>query len=273
MEKVEYYDNGDVKSRFVGDIKNGKGEKTFYEKNGVLKKKDFFTDSQMDSSVYYFEGDEKRIREIWSYDKNEIEVLRYNSKGQLTKRGKTLKKKSTFKIGKWKYSDHDTKMDSIVEYINLNGKSYPNQIWVMTSEGDTIYGRGNYFDIYKKDTVPVKEVARVQFILMEPSLNINSEVLIVVPKEDEKLNPDFSNIFEIERDTLFSMKNDGILRQNIPDETPVNHIVEFGIQFEKAGKRRIRGVLIEYFQSKNNDFKSDSLIERRLYFSDSILVN
>lgn len=275
VEKTEYYEDGSVKSLFKGNIETGYGEKINYNRNGQKRSMDFIVDNQIDSSVYYFEGKDDLVRETRSYNDSTVKVLKYNQKSQITVKGSTLKDNADFKIGKWVYTDHLSKMDSIVEFIDFKNKSYANQIWLRTSKGDTVYGRGNYLNIRKKDTISVEEVNRVQITLMEPALGVDSDIIIVIPKKDEELKENYSNLFEIQSDTLYSIKNDGIPRQGIPEKMPINHIAEFGLQYSESGKRRIRGVVIEYFnENKKNNISADTKYykARRLFFDESLFV-
>ncbi len=273
LEKIEQYEDGSIKSRFKGDINSGSGEKVFYGREGGIIKKEFFINNQIDSSIYYFEGRDNLIKEIWSYNDSTVQVLKYDTKGLITKKGEVLKEDTNFKIGKWAYIDYRTEMDSVVEYLDVNNKSYANQSWLRTLKGDTVYGRGNYIEIHKKDTISVEEVLRVQFILIEPSLGIDSEIFIIIPKKDEELNDDYSNLFEIQRDTVYNMKNDGIARQGIPKEMPIKHIAEFGIQFDKPGKRRIKGALIEYLDIKSENANSSNSVNemKKVIFFDKFI--
>ena len=271
----EYYENGSIKSDFVGDFGIGTGQKNIYYKNGGVKQVDFLVDKKIDSSVYYFEGRDKLIQERHLYNDSTIHIFMYNPHGQLTKRGKVLKNNVDSKIGKWIYSDYTSKMDSIVEYIGLNKKSHINQTWLRTFSGDTILGRGNYFEIIKSDNVSLAEPARIRFSLMEPYLEKHSDIMIIIPKNDGELDNNYSNLFEIDRDTLHSLKNDGIPRSGIPKEMPINHIVEFGIEYDDPGRYRIRGALIEYiYKDLENAKYPDSIfkVERTLFFDDSISI-
>ena len=84
------------------------------------------------------------------------------------------------------------------------------------------------------------------------------------------LNDDFSNFFKIERDTVYSLKNDGFTRNGIPKDMPINHVAEFGLQYDKPSKQRIRGVLIEYYHNKSevtNSANFSEIVEKKLFFN------
>ncbi|MFD2099329.1 hypothetical protein [Flagellimonas iocasae] len=155
--------------------------------------------------------------------------------------------------------------DSIVEYIKIGGKEYANQIWLVNESKDTI--GGNYFKSLINDTTSLGEITRLRFALIEPSISKVSDLFILLPRDDKKLAKDFSNIFEIELDTIQSLKNDGIPHPELSDlDLPLNHIIEFGIEYEKPGMKRVRGVIIERGKLSGKGY------ERRLFFDKSFYV-
>ncbi|PNQ73958.1 hypothetical protein C1T31_06450 [Hanstruepera neustonica] len=170
--------------------------------------------------------------------------------------------KSTNKVGIKKIQT--TNKDSIVEYINVNGEEYVNQIWVVNKKNDTI--GGNYFEAIFKDTTQLGEVTEFRFIL-EPRISYNSDMYILLPTYDEELKDDFSNLFEIELDTFYSLKNDKIPHPELTElDLPLNLIVHFGLIYEESGSKRVRGVIIERNKLNNKNFG------RRLFFDKSLYV-
>ena len=155
--------------------------------------------------------------------------------------------------------------DSIVEYIKIDGKEYVNQIWLVNENKDTI--GGNYFKLNINDTTSLGEITRLKFALIEPSISNESDIFILLPQEDKKLANDFSNIFEIELDTLRSLKNDGIPHPELSDlNLPLNHITEVGIEYKRPGEKRVRGVIIERGKVRGKGY------ERRLFFDKSFYI-
>lgn len=89
------------------------------------------------------------------------------------------------------------------------------------------------------------------------------------------MKDDFSNIFHIERDTFASLKNDKIPHPEVPSEIPMNHYIDFGLDYDKPGEKRVRGVIIEYHYDYLDNVKyPDSLyrIERRLFFDETFYI-
>ncbi|SDY10138.1 hypothetical protein SAMN05444411_1254 [Lutibacter oricola] len=178
---------------------------------------------------------------------------------------KTSLTETTNRIGirKFKVADENIK-DSIVEYININGKEYANQIWIVDKKNDTI--GGNYFDTFIMDTTELGKVTKLQFTLTKPTIKWESDMFVILPDE-EKLKEDFSNLSEIKLDTFHSLKNDGISNDKLLNlDLPLNHIAEFGIEYSTSGKKRIRGLIVERGKVKGKGF------ERRLFFDKTVYV-
>lgn len=178
---------------------------------------------------------------------------------------KTSSTETTNRIGirKFKVADENIK-DSIVEYININGKEYANQIWIVDKKNDTI--GGNYFDTFIMDTTELGKVTKLQFTLTKPTIKWESDMFVVLPDE-EKLKEDFSNLSEIKLDTFHSFKNDGISNDKLLNlDLPLNHIAEFGIEYSTSGKKRIRGLIVERGKVKGKGY------ERRLFFDKTVYV-
>lgn len=266
-EKKEYYPNGSIKSVFK--VSNGKleGEYRQYYKSGNLEFINHFLDGKkIDSSIYYKDSKDEMIDKIVRHLNDSIQYnLFYNESEGLILEGKSLNEE--YREGKWVYYDRD--YDSIVEYKNINSTTYSNQVWVIDKNKDTLGIKSNYFSIYcaGKDTIPLNDTFKLSIMLVEPYYNYDSEMEVLIPKIDRELKDDFSNLEEIKLDTLKSLKNDGISNVGIPENVPINHIVEFGLQFEEPGKKKIRGVIVEYFVED-----SGMRIERRLFFEKEIVI-
>ncbi len=173
---------------------------------------------------------------------------------------------TTNKIGikKFKVADKNIK-DSIVEYIKIDGNEYANQIWLISKTNDTI--GGNYFNSYINDTTKLGEVTRLRFVLTKPTIDWASEMFVVLPYDDDELKSDFSNLREIKLDTFHSLKNDEIPHLELNElDLPLNHITEFGLDYENPGKKRVRGIVVERGKKYNKKY------ERRLFFDESLYI-
>ncbi len=196
--------------------------------------------------------------------RNTCVVSNYNKEGILISRGQVKKDNQNFRIKKWRFIE--SKYDSIVEYMNIDNRSYVNQFWIINKNKDTLFEKSNFFEYKFKDTVDVGKPARFQFYL-NSKFYYNSDIAVILPYDDDKLNNDFSNISKIKTDTFPSLDNDGIPHPEIPKEVPVDRIADFNLIYESPGNKKIRGALVEYYYKKDS-----TRIERRLYFDKSIYV-
>ena len=170
------------------------------------------------------------------------------------------------KIGKVTFKvETEIVEDSIVEYLKIDGKEYANQIWLINKEKDTI--GGNYYQTIINDTTALGEVTRLRFYLKEPTISYESDMYILLPFDDTELNEDYSNFFEIKLDTFPSLINDGIPHPELSKlDFPFHHISEFALDYLTAGKKRVRGAVVE--RGKLND----KGYERRLYFDENLYI-
>jgi hypothetical protein len=155
--------------------------------------------------------------------------------------------------------------DSIVEYLKIDGKEYANQIWLINKQKDTI--GGNYYQTIINDTTALGEVTRLRFYLKEPTISYESDMYILLPFDDTELNEDYSNFFEIKLDTFPSLINDGIPHPELSKlDFPFHHISEFALDYQTAGKKRVRGAVVERGKLNGKGY------ERRLYFDENLYI-
>lgn len=263
-EKKTYYSNGSLKSKFT--LKRGKinGEYKVYYKNGNLKEiHNYFNGKKIDSSIYYKNNKQKKIERISKFLNDSVQYnIHYDSLNNLLFEGKSIHEK--LRIGNWTF--YKKAFDSIVEYISVNSVTYPNQIWSISKSKDTLGLKSNYFDLYMNDTVGIDELLRVSINLVEPFYSYDSDLEVLIPSNDDDLMEDYSNLNQVKLDTFKSLKNDGISNVDIPKGLPINHIAEFGLKYSKQGKKRLRGVIVEY------QIQDSLRIERRLFFEKNIIV-
>lgn len=245
-----------------------KMEKKTYHGSGNLEAVHLLLNgSKVDSSIYYKDNKYRDLDKIIHYlsDSSQYNVY-YNDSKEISKEGATIKEGN--RVGKWKFYKKDH--DSIVEYKNINSSTYVNQIWTISKTKDTLpFKKSNYFSFFKggKDTVITGSVLKINMMLVEPFYSYDTDIEVLIPFNDKELKDDFSNINEIKLDTFKSLKNDGISDIGISKDVPVNQIAEFGIKYKTSGKKRIRGVLIEYYKEN-----ATRRIERRLFFDEIIFV-
>jgi antitoxin component YwqK of YwqJK toxin-antitoxin module len=271
--KKTYYPNGNVES-------------TYHEKNGEFDDKfESFYLSGNPKEIHYYEEGIKVDSSIYRYDKlgavglkskvfwddSVSHIITYDNKGSKYSEGGFKKDNIYYRLGLWSFYDKD--MDSVVEYKTINNEVYTNQIFIIDSKKDTVPGRGNYFKFQLPKTAEVNKPFRIKFFLESPYQSVNSDIEVILPIKDSELLEDFSNIYKVESDVFLSLKNDGISNQTIPKSVPINHIVEFALNYSTVGEKRIRGALIEYSDFKTSELKdSVERVERILYFNKTISI-
>lgn len=240
-------------------------------RNGNVESVHYYgADKKIDSS-HFFAENQKNNQIVYYRENDSINVaVEFDEEGNKFAEGKIVKKNIDFRIGQWKFFNRPN-ADSIVEYFNVDNKSYTNQIWILDKNSkDTLYDRGNFYYIFNKDTISINDTLKYRFYLYQPFYSYNSEMEVIIPEDSKKLKEDFSNFHEIEKDTFYSLKNDGIPHPEIPEEVPKNHNVNFGVIYTKPGEKRIRGYIAEYIYKINN--RDSTRIERRLYFDKRINI-
>lgn len=238
--------------------------------NGVIESIHHYDNKKIDSSFYYYPT--KEIKQKIYYNDSLSFTQLYDENGNKTAEGNLVQNDRYFRIGKWRFFLNQ-EQDSIVEYINVNNKPYLNQYWIVDKKSkDTIANRGNFYYIYTKDSMSIKDTLKIRFYLYQPHFSYNSEMDVIMPKYVEDLKEDFSNFNKIEIDTFYSLKNDRIPHPEIPKEVPLNHNANFGIIFRSSGNNRLRGYIAEYYEEIEKD-SSITRIERRLYFDERIHIH
>ena len=239
-------------------------------KNGNVESIHYYgDDKKIDSSYFYYPT--KKLKQIVYFKEEDTlsYTKMYDEDGNNIAEGNIVRNNLDFRTGRWfLYGDKET--DSIVEFFNVDNKPYLNQIWVLNKDKkDTVYDRGNFYYIYNRDTISVNDTIDFRFYLYQPYYDYNSDMLVVMFKDDNQMRKSFSNINVKERDTFYSLKNDGISHPEIPKEVPQNHNANFGIVYREPGEKRIRGYISEYIKDEKD---TTERIERRLFFDKTIYV-
>jgi hypothetical protein len=274
-EIKDYYDTGELKNIYFKKDKKLNGDFKTYFKSGKIKELHSFSNGiNVDTSYFYQEIANHTIitHKIGWGDSVSLLTL-FDSLGIKSSVGKVSNEDLNKRVDKWRYTKLDR--DSIVEYFPIGKRSLANQIYVVTKGQDTLLKHSNFIKIIHPKIVKVDRPFRVKLILAAPYLSYNSDVKVIVPIVDSDLREDFSNINEIERDIFNSLKNDGFSNQGIPDDVPLNQIVEFNQIYSSSGIKRIRGALVEYSELKSiNASFNDSVedIARYIYFDTTINV-
>ncbi|WMI64787.1 hypothetical protein RBH94_12030 [Aestuariibaculum sp. YM273] len=180
-------------------------------------------------------------------------------------------------IGTWKYYDSTGVLTRTAEYIKINNQAYINQDWYFNQNGDTLENKGSHFNIvYEKDTIKLNEPIKAKIDLVSPLFrNKNSNILVIIPKDySANFNEDFSNINQVSLDTTFNLNLEKEMKKTLGLTTDFGKSVVFGRYFNSTGKKKFRGILVEYFYK--DSLTSDSIkinrFENKKYFEKDIFV-
>ncbi|CAM1363672.1 hypothetical protein TSEDIMI_220034 [Tenacibaculum sediminilitoris] len=258
-----------------------------YYPSGNLKFIEYLGDAKkLDSSYWYYDNSKKvlktKVLRRLSYDS----IIHYYKNGNTFNTGK-----ETFdglKFGNWtRYTKEGYKSD-IREYFIIKNKSIINRRFYFNKQGDTVwYGRKFnrydqneyrrdttpsrnsimvFFDFYHGDTISLKEPFASSVRCGTPLLReYNSEITMLLAKEDDNFNERFSNENEVKLDTFRNIKYD---KDNIDNFTGPDkqYVAVFGRWFKTPGEKTLRGYMLEHA-------KNDSVsLERRVYFEKKIYV-
>tara|TARA_R110000796_G_scaffold24221_1_gene69180 strand:- start:968 stop:1651 length:684 start_codon:yes stop_codon:yes gene_type:complete len=199
----------------------------------------------------------------------------YYPNGILKSQGRTFENNQP--IGIWNYYDSTGILNRKAEYIKINGKSYINQDWFFNKNGDTLKNKGTHFKIvFEKDTIRLNEPIKAKIDLITPLFkNKNSNILVIVPKDySTNFNEDFSNINKVSLDTTFNLNLEKEMKNALGLTTDFGKSAAFGRYFNSSGKKKFRGILVEYFYK--DSIISDSIkvnrFENKKYFEKDIFV-
>ena len=241
---------------------NEEVKKSYYQ-SGNPKQFDFYNSQEiLDSSIIYYDHYKHPVKKKLYLSDSTSYVKNCSLEGITTSEG--LLNKQSNRIGKWRIFTKDTV--KIFEYKNIRGEEYLNQSWIKNSQDDTI--SGNYYLLQTKDTLNVNEFVTLRFLLKRPIISFNSELLLFLPKGNEKFSSDFSNENKIEVDTILSLKHDPLNNHLI--DRPLNHMLMVNIEFTNPGIKQIRGILKETEEINFND--STVIKERNIYFDKTFVV-
>ncbi len=270
--KKEYYENGSIKTDYILENDQIEGVyKEYYETGGLKEVHSYVAGEKVDSSQYYYEEPKNIVNKTKYYHANDtLRIIEYFPDGSKQREGLTFINGN--RIGKWFLYRPGGTLSEVLQYINLGGEEYLNQGWHFDKKEDTIVGKGNYLEFrLSKDTVNIYEPVKILVNLKEPLLSYKSDVFVGIPKGSlSDINEDFSNIKEVEWDTLPSIKKEGIL----DNHEKYNLYVSFGLEFNEPGTKYIRGFLSENNEIKPNEISQDSfdMKERKIYFAKKVYV-
>jgi len=154
-------------------------------------------------------------------------------------------------MGKWKFYKGGA-LESIKEFIQVNGKQYMNQVWHFSKTGDTLKNKGNYYKITYTDHPKLDESITIRFYLEKPLVTDKRTEMIV-----------FYN-------ATFVNKRTGE-NENVSDKIlGIDNEVLYIVSFKDPGSFLLDGYILEISRV---DEDTDDIMERRLYFDKRIEIN
>tara|TARA_R110000751_G_scaffold307580_1_gene429608 strand:- start:1855 stop:2694 length:840 start_codon:yes stop_codon:yes gene_type:complete len=233
----------------------------------------------------------KKVTHYKDYDS----VHYFYRDGNIFKRGKQLNEKQ--KIGNWVLSDKEGNIREIREWFPFDGYSRLNRIWHLNKNGDTLASRtddGIYqqkefvndtvsrrattYDIifFNRDTLKMNEplIGTVEiFSHLIRDHPANTRVLIA--REENNYNYDFSNEKEVKLDTFYDLTKDTI-NQKWFEGAEFRDLATFGQWYDTVGEKTLRGFYQQYFMGPTeldeDGMKIDSIIGPKTFFEHKFIV-
>lgn len=245
--KIHKYPTGELLSKIsystINNLKDGQYEE--YYKNGVLKKVTLFKNGQqVDSALRYYPSGKLEYKEIISKDTTYGHSYFQNGKIAVVK--KFLNQERPVEICWTLVFDKYGAITDSIQHIELSDTSYANQ-WISYRDGQIVLDSSNFFR-FNLDSIPNSELFGLK-ISYEPKIP-DSDVFFIL---GDKLNDDFSNIGQIDLDTIFMQDN--TISSN---------------SFKRPSKR-FKGFFYEYGLKELENVGQDSIkiriLENRTYFN------
>lgn len=262
----------------------------YYPSNNIKSLKEYNKNGDLKSIVIYYDTIGNLPNNVL-FRKNRYDSIAYYYKnGKIFKTG--LQDFKGRKFGNWYIYTRDGYLNEIREYYIVKNNSVLNRNWYLDKKGDTLWyakkrnlyyefandtldGRNSTmisFDFYSKDTISISEPFAAAVRCNSPLLReYNSQIIMVLGKENYNFNYNFSNEKDVKLDTFYNLNKDKKNRVNFRKANP-NYVVAFGRWFDKSGKKTLRGYMIEYF--KRQPTQKDSAVrgETKVYFEKIIYV-
>lgn len=275
--RKEYYDNGQLKSKY--QEKNGvlNGIYTVYYPNGKLKEKQiFFQGKNIDSSLFYYNNTINSLKREIKYLNNSdtIFVKNYFENGNLLSKGRLINDK--IRVGFWYSYYSDKSLNSEIEFIKINEQEFANRIYFYNRDGKLNLDKSNFYEFrdYNTDTIKVGEGYRLDLFLAVPYFSDESEVFFTIPKKEtfgKFVN--LSNFNSMELDTIWNITKDKRIHKSTMSEQDniyPNLKVYILLTFEHPGIKYLQGVLYEKAPINIDTLREG--IFRKYYFEKKIVV-
>lgn len=268
-------------------------KKDYYASGNVKLIQYYNTSKKLDSSLLYYDSIKpilkRRIIRKTTYDS----VIFYYKNGVVFKTGK--QNFNSLKFGSWIRSTKEGYKSDIREYFIIKDENIINRRFYLNQKGDTVwYGRkfNTYdqaefkgdttssrnsimipFDIYHSDTIRLNEPFAAAVRCNSPLMREhNSQIIMLLAKEDANFDKFFSNEDKVKLDTFYNLNRDKTNAINFSPNANKNYIAVFGRWFKTPGKKTLRGYMLEYATFLDKETKDTLKGERKVYFEKEIYV-
>lgn len=269
--------------------------KKSYFKNGNIKRIEFYSNEEKDSTYIFYDLSDKIIRTKFHIHSDSVYQKTYYKNGSLFKKGWLLNigNGTKFPIGKWYYYNKNEELSDIRQYMIVRGESILNQIWFLNEKGDTVVIGDEKFNSYeqktfvsqkiknlesdylflkylKNDTLKVGEAFTLLLMNMGASEKSFSKVFIEGRKE---LKEDFSNEFSLELHEYNNLSVDTINQKWFKTLSPFyDDVVLFGVIPPEIGKNTLKGYMLELINDTLANGKIKERIKNKTYFKIPLYV-
>lgn len=224
-----------------------------------------FQNNESDTLVHYFENSPEKIKSIEIVMGDTIKWIGFDSFENKKDEGIVFDGK---KIGNWKFYK-DGRLETIKEYLIINGEEYVNQAWHLDEKQDTLYDNSYFFTLFHRDIFSVNDTLTVLAVLnVEWFKNDESyiEVKIASDESTTDFNEDFSNEKDVDIKTFYNLTVDIDNKNWVDLNGGYEYAAIFGKKLTHLGNQVIKGYLLE----KTND--SIQQKHRKYYFQIPIEV-
>lgn len=277
---------------------NRKNEnKSYYDSGNLKSVTEYETDSLYTITDYYDNVRQEKYKVLFNKEGYDS-IVYYYKNGNAFKTG--LRNKNGVNIKKWNFYRRDGRLSETREFLIIKGEQELNQNWYYNEKGDTVAFANKKFNNYEqkeflKDTLnsrmsnyaifnysdepPLSEKVTIanplKASVLVQGIYDKSEIMVLLAKENNNFNKNFSNISEVKFDTFVCVKKDKI-NGYIYRDSNQNMTAVFGRRFKSTGKKNIRGYVTEYYEKKVDS--TDKLFgkfktvtnERRIYFEKEV---
>ena len=252
--KVEYFDNGNIKKQtFYRNSIYTKINKDIYKSDKFELIYNGLKEINLDSvTVSYYNEKFNLIEQMdFFYEVKKHHRFNFYSNGHLKMEGIL---KNGLPMSEWKFYDKNEVLELVRDIKLIKGEPYINQELFYDENQDTIYAVSHFYEIkYDKDTINLNEEFKAIVNLPIPfHKKKNSNILVCISEFDSfDFNDDFSNENEIDKICFMDFETTKINKKWI-NGVNYNHSAAISRQFNSAGDKLIKGIIIEYVKNSKD---------------------